>query len=549
MADTDMKTSPEEEMVEHVESSRRAKPFHLHSLGHVRLRHEHTNEIILIPAPSLDPNDPLRWSTPYKIYIAILVSLAMVMCNFMAAGPTVAMVQIATEFREGGGTTLNDWVSRAAYFFNNSALMQGVSTLFWVPLLNKYGRRPIYIGSFILYFFMILGAGLAKTYAGEITTRTILGIGAGAGECLAPVTISDVFYLHQRGYGMAIYNAALSAGVAFGIIIAGLVTINHDWRAIYFVGCALVGALTLVIFLFFPETVYRRVGNPLVEQSLDLRKQSDPHSASLECASVPRIPPKKTYLHNLRLWSGETYTEESFWRMFIRPFGLILVPPVFWATIVMSVTIGFLVAVVSNFATAFSTTYGFEAWQSGLCFISGMLGCFLGTFAGGPFSDWVADYFTRRNGGIREPEMRLPAIIPSVIAAPLSLVLYGCGIANAWHWMVPTVGLGLLSFAITQGTNVSFVYCIDSFRPVAGEVTVTQLAFKACFGFLLSFYTNPWINESGYEAAFGAMAGISGGCLLFFIPLFFWGKPIRQAATKWPFLQFVFWKDDREVGE
>jgi MFS family permease len=149
------------------------------------------------------PLSHLVRSTPYKIYIAVLVSLAMVMCNFMAAGPTVAMVQIATDFREGGGTTLNDWVTRAAYFFNNSALMQGVSTLFWVPLLNKYGRRPIYISSFILYFFMTLGAGLAKTYAGEITTRTILGIGAGAGECLAPVTISDVFYLHQRGYGMA----------------------------------------------------------------------------------------------------------------------------------------------------------------------------------------------------------------------------------------------------------------------------------------------------------------------------------------------------------
>jgi hypothetical protein len=50
---------------------------------------------------------------------------------------------------------------------------------------------------------MILAAGLAKTYAGEITARTILEIGAGAGECLAPVTIADVFYLHQRGYGMA----------------------------------------------------------------------------------------------------------------------------------------------------------------------------------------------------------------------------------------------------------------------------------------------------------------------------------------------------------
>ncbi|KAL3491708.1 hypothetical protein BJX62DRAFT_236969 [Aspergillus germanicus] len=49
-----------------------------------------------------------------------------------------------------------------------------------------------------------------------------------------------------------------------------------------------------------------------------------------------------------------------------------------------------------------------------------------------------------------------------------------CGNANEWHWMVLPIGLGLLSFAMTQGTNVSFVYCIDSFPPVAGEVTVTQ---------------------------------------------------------------------------
>ncbi|OJJ05802.1 hypothetical protein ASPVEDRAFT_153959 [Aspergillus versicolor CBS 583.65] len=538
MADAELKTA-HADRTEH-------RGLNKHSLGHVRLRNEHTNEIILSPAPSLDPNDPLRWSTGYKVYITILVSLTMIMCNFMAAGPTVAMVEVATDFKQGGDTDLNDWISRAAYFFNNSALLQGVSTLFWVPLLNKYGRRPIYISAYILYFFMILGAGLARTYAGEITTRTILGIGAGAGECLAPVTIADVFYLHQRGYGMAIYNAALSAGVSFGIIVAGLVSIKHDWRTIYWVGCGLVGVLIIVVILFFPETAYNRAGNPLAERADEVHK---PEATTFKEASLPPIPPKRTYVEGLRFWSGKTYTDESFWRMFIRPFGLILMPPVFWATIVMSVTIGFLVAVSSNFASAFSTTYGFEAWQSGLCFIAGLVGCLFGTFAGGPFSDWVADYFTKRNGGIREPEMRLPAIIPSIIAAPLSLLLYGFGIANQWHWIVPTIGLGLLTFAIAQGTNVSFVYCVDSFRPVAGEVTVTQLAFKSCFGFLLSFYTNRWIEKSGYAAAFGAMAGISGGCLLFFIPLFFWGRSIRHAALKWPFVQFVFWKDDREVGE
>lgn len=31
------------------------------TLGNVRLRHPETNEIILIPTPSSDPNDPLNW--------------------------------------------------------------------------------------------------------------------------------------------------------------------------------------------------------------------------------------------------------------------------------------------------------------------------------------------------------------------------------------------------------------------------------------------------------------------------------------------------------
>jgi hypothetical protein len=31
------------------------------TLGNVRLRHHDTNEVILIPTPSSDPNDPLNW--------------------------------------------------------------------------------------------------------------------------------------------------------------------------------------------------------------------------------------------------------------------------------------------------------------------------------------------------------------------------------------------------------------------------------------------------------------------------------------------------------
>jgi hypothetical protein len=62
-----------------------------------------------------------------------------------------------------------------------------------------------------------------------------------------------------------------------------------------------------------------------------------------------------------------------------------------------------------------------------------LIGAFVGIFSGGHLSDWIIDIQTRRNGGIREPEMRLPAIGISVITAPFALILYGIGINNKLH--------------------------------------------------------------------------------------------------------------------
>lgn len=133
--------------------------------------------------------------------------------------------------------------------------------------------------------------------------------------------------------------------------------------------------------------------------------------------------------------------------------GLICLPPVLWAALVQAVTIGFLVAVTSNVDVAFNETYVFESWQVGLCFISGIIGALLGIPAGGQLGDKVADWFTKRNGGVRDPEMRLPAMLPSLITTPLALVLYGVGIQHKLHWIVPTVGLGLCKFIITPVHN------------------------------------------------------------------------------------------------
>ncbi len=125
------------------------------------------------------------------------------MTTFLAAGPTVALVEIATDFAGGDKSKLEEVIPQVAYFFTVSALTQGTGTLIWQPLINRYGRRPMYIISFSGYLVTALWSGMTTNYASELVARTLLGFFSGAGECLGPGTISDLFFLHERGSMMA----------------------------------------------------------------------------------------------------------------------------------------------------------------------------------------------------------------------------------------------------------------------------------------------------------------------------------------------------------
>lgn len=71
----------------------------------------------------------------------------------------------------------------------------------------------------------------------------------------------------------------------------------------------------------------------------------------------------------------------------------------------------------------------------------------------------------------------------------------------------------------------------------------------AVIAFLMSFYTNPWVDRDGYTGAFGTMAGISFFVLALWIPLYVWGKRIRHATFKWRVMRLAHWASDREMGE
>ena len=89
-------------------------------------------------------------------------------------------------------------IAQTAYFFTTTALLQGTGNFLWMPLCNKYGRRPVYVASYLLYLACAVWLVFEKSYAGFLAGRILMGLGSGAAETVAPVSIADVFFLHER---------------------------------------------------------------------------------------------------------------------------------------------------------------------------------------------------------------------------------------------------------------------------------------------------------------------------------------------------------------
>ncbi|THY69413.1 MFS general substrate transporter [Aureobasidium pullulans] len=540
------------------------------TLGSVRLTREGTNERILYPKPSNDPNDPLNWSKAYKIYLMSLTSTALVLSNFMAAGPSIAIVELTINifhayppsplipgsFAPASIARFSSSISKAAYLFSATALLQGISNLFWVPVALKYGRRKVYVLSFLLFGVTTIWASRANSFGNLLAARLVMGWFAGTAECVAPLTVADLFFLHERGTYMAIFAAALAAGAPLGSIVGDLFTLSTDWRALYYLGIGLIFAFTILAFFTMPETAFIRI--PEVHELALVRQTSKDIEKPLGALQVERLSPersveisnipKKTFRQNLAFVTPPQ-TKESFWKIFIRPILLLALPPVIWSTVTVGLVVGIVVILSVSLANDFYTIYHFETWQSGLCWIAVIIGTAIGMPICGKLADTTADFFTARAGGIREPEHRLPFCILPAFSMPGGLLMYGLSLDHHTHWAVPVVGLAIISVGIVGGTTGAMAYIVDAYRPIAGECVVSVMAFKAAFAFLIAFYTNSWLAADGPAVVYGTLAGIVFAWLALALPLYIWGKQLRQKSLDWKFIRLVQWDLDRETGE
>ncbi|KAJ5887744.1 major facilitator superfamily domain-containing protein [Penicillium taxi] len=500
------------------------------------LKHDSTGKIVLVPQPSDSLRDPYNWPRKKKELFTLTyawgcgcVGGRSMTQSLTPVGPLLggAFVPLAKDF----GVSLSTFISGVQ---GGTIASVAVGSLLFNSLAVKYGKRPIYLATTIGLMVSSFWAAEANSFASFVAARVLCGLCMAPFEALIPASISDIWFVHERGFRMAIFNLGVLGGINLAVPIAAAIIQYSNYRiAMHSMG----GAFTLMlilVFFFMPETAYKREALNIDTGEATVAVEGKGTLEQLEIA--PTNEEQQVLANRPTPWIEEMLpysgyiNHVSFWNTLIRPFYLLASPVVLWATLLFTCCISWLVGISLTLSQIFSAPpYNFSVVSVGATNLSSFVASCLGTVIASPLIDGLVTKLSKVNGGVFEPEFRLPVMISYLLFTASGFFAWGQSAFKQDPWPIPViVCLGMINFGVQLGTTGVVTYVVDCHREKAGEAFATMSFIKNMFAFGLSFYINDWIDTQGVRNCFFTIGGITMFCALTTIPMYIYGKKARS---------------------
>ncbi|PQE09851.1 MFS transporter protein [Rutstroemia sp. NJR-2017a BBW] len=361
------------------------------------------------------------------------------------------------------------------------------------------------------------------------------GLGTSAYQAVIQLTIFNMFFVHERGRMLAVYLFGQQLGSILGLISGGTIADGPGWRWSQYIVAIANAVVFLLLFFSFEETMFPRFlfssttpaqmeatagTTSQTSKKADLENTCTAESPASTFSELPSsLFPKRTYLQTITLWVYQNEDSTTYWTYFKRPFFL-------W-TFPTAVIPGFIFAFgctagIVSFNTISeilsSAPYNFSSTTVGLICFATLIGSTIGYFTG-VASDHIVLFLTRRNKGVKEPEMRLWTLAASFVYAALGYMLYGWGAQTKASWVVVAIGLGAMIAQQVSACTVATAYAMECFPGLGGELVVILAMCSSMINFAISYSVQPFINAAGYGWAFfffgmSVLASICGGVVL-----------------------------------
>ncbi|KAG6009072.1 hypothetical protein E4U43_000065 [Claviceps pusilla] len=530
--------------------------------------------IILVPQPSDDPNDPLNWPLWKRDLVTFTLCLAAVLATALGAILASNTLVISAWYTE----RLPSVAGLTGYYL----LGAGCAAIFFVPSGRIWGKRHLFLLGILIVIVSSAWAGAAGNfnqskdpetsylqsdpqkhhYRSLIAARVFQGVGTAPFESLLNAAVGDLYCVHQRGIRMAFTNLAVFGGAFFTPVVVGKITHTIGWQWSFYLVAIFSAAVFPAVFLFCPETAYRREAKYNTDGIFEEEKlaplpkfdnttsTADAAAAADDDAASPRqrgfvlFPktsamqpigdantPPKTFVESMSLFDGRK-THERYWVLFLRPFPLILNPAFVWSCLIQGTMIGWTIFIGVIVAIMFiGPPFFWGEEKTGYTYVAPFIGAVVGFIISGVMADPLARWLTRRNKGIYEPEFRLVLVLPMLITAGIGL--YGFGVTadhlltGQYSYVVPLTFFAFEVGGMVIGTVASSLYIVDAYRDLTVEGFTLMIIFKNIFSCVLTFYAYDWIIGGGFQKVFLIVASIQMGVCLLTIPLWIFGKRIR----------------------
>jgi MFS transporter, DHA1 family, multidrug resistance protein len=131
----------------------------------------------------------------------------------------------------------------------------GIAQLFWGPVADRIGRRPVLLTGLALYTLASVGSVFAASIELLIVWRALQGACMAAAVVCARAMLRDLYEPHEGAQVMSLGLSGLGVIAIAGPVVGGLVAAWSGWRAALAL-VAVCGALTLAfVALRLPETL------------------------------------------------------------------------------------------------------------------------------------------------------------------------------------------------------------------------------------------------------------------------------------------------------
>lgn len=449
------------------------------------------------------------------------------------------------------GLTLGDLNAGTGYMF----LAFGWGCLFWQPIALQYGKRPVYLISILATAGIMIWAAHTNTNGQWIASKVLQGFVGAPIESLCEVSITDVYFTHERGTYIALYGLLLAGSNFFAPIIAGFINDGQGWQWVLYWCAIFCGIGFVYIFFFLEETNFSRSTITGVEEPTkdDINASYSSKGADTEVKSSQDLPtaatyqeglagPTKTFWQKVRLFEPDAFSKPNrLAAMFARPLIFLSFPVAAYSGFFYGASLVWFNVLNGTASLILSgEPYNFAPSMVGVAYVSPLIGVFISSVYCGKGGDWLVVKLARRAGGIMEPEHRLWLLVPFILLAPFGLILWGVGASPNIHvhWFGLVFAMGVIAAFNVAGLQVSLAYCIDTYRDLAGEMTVTVILIRNTMSFAVSYGITPWVTNMGYQNAF-ILAGFAAMAqILTFLIFVKWGKKLRRASAQ-RFLRYV----------